>query len=69
MGRARVFFVFSPDVSRTYNKLCVFIDLPVLAEIIRSFEMFAAHLARKCNLWTFVCALVDHQVVRFGESS
>lgn len=49
--------------------LCPIDDLPVLAQIVLALEVFAAHLARERDLGTLVGALVDHQIVRFGEAS
>lgn len=42
---------------------------PMLAQIILSLVVFAAQLARERDLRTLVRALVDHQVVRFGEAA
>lgn len=45
------------------------IDLPVLFQIILPFEALSAHLTAERYFWTFVAALVYHQVVRLGEST
>lgn len=42
--------------------------LPVLAQIVPLLKVLAAHLARIGDLGGLVGALVDHQVVRLGES-
>lgn len=49
--------------------MCVDKYLPVLTEVVRPLKVLAAHLARERHLWTFVGALVDHQIVRLGESA
>lgn len=43
--------------------------LPVLAEVIGALKMFATHFAWEGNLWTFMSALMDHQIVWFCKSS
>lgn len=41
----------------------------MLTEIVRALKVFAAYFTRKGDLWTFVRALMDHQIVGFCESS
>lgn len=42
---------------------------PVRTETILSLHVFAANSTWKRNVWTFVRAFVDHQIVRFRKSS
>lgn len=50
-----------------FRKICSY--LPMLTEIIWPLKMFTAHFTRKCNLWTFVCALMNHQIVWLCKST
>lgn len=55
--------------SDKFNWLIAMCNLPVLTEIVRAFEMFAAHFAWEGNFGAFVSTLMDHQIVWFCESS
>lgn len=46
----------------------VWLSLPVLPQIVALLEVFTTNFARVGNLWGFMGALVDHQIVWFGEA-